>query len=131
MNPDLLYPDPLLFRLSHWHGDVAVMVLEHYQSFSTSMGWITVPTGFHTDGLSIPQAAWPIVGPSNSKAFKAGILHDFLYSKASDKFYSEFTRKDADILFLEVMHNLGIPWHRRNVIYAAVRAFGWRSYKKR
>ncbi len=131
MSASNLYPDPLLFRISHWVGDVSVMVLEHYQRFCTSAGWITVPTGTFTDGLSIPKAAWPIVGPANGPAFRAGILHDFLYSKASDRHYGHLDRQDADELFLETMHNLGIGWARRNTIYAAVRAFGWRFYKKR
>jgi hypothetical protein len=55
------------------------------------------------------------------------LLHDYLYSKASPH---DFTRKVADDLFLEMMFNLGIGF-RRNVIYAAVRAAGWRYFKKR
>jgi hypothetical protein len=40
------------------------------------------------------------------------------------------TRKDADDLFLEVMHNLGIGF-RRNLIYQAVRLCGGRHYKRK
>lgn len=131
MNPDVLYPDPLLVRLSHWAGDMAIWVLEHYQRMSTSRGRVTIPTGFETDGLSIPAFAWPIVGPASGPAFRAGLLHDFLYSKQSDAKWRHIDRKTADLLFREAMYNLGIGWMRRELIYRAVRAFGWRSYKKR
>ena len=126
-----LYPDPLMFRLARWQGDVAVMALQHYQRYATSAGWITVPTGFETDGLSIPRTAWPIVGPANGPAFRAGILHDYLYSKASNRLYGDITRSEADDLFLETMYNLGIGWARRHTIYTAVRMFGWRHYKRK
>ena len=106
-----------------------IVRLEHYLSIPTSKGVITIPTGFLSDGLSIPSAARPLVGPATGKPFMAGLLHDFLYSRASTAHFN-MTRKDADDLFLEVMFNLGIGF-RRNLIYAAVRSFGWRSYKKK
>jgi hypothetical protein len=92
------------------------------------MGWVTIPTGYVTDGLSIPSWAWPIVGPRNGPAFGAGLLHDYLYSKASDHHF-QVTRAQADSLFREAMYNLGINY-RRNLIYGAVRAAGWRFFKK-
>jgi len=128
-NTDHLYPDPLLVRISHWKGENAIYVLENRQRMSTSKGWITVPAGFLTDGLSIPAFAWPIVGPRAGRAFRSGILHDYLYSRESEKYGID--RKGADKLFLEVMFNLGIGWFQRGAIYRAVRIFGDSTYKKR
>jgi len=117
------------FRVDGWVGDDLIFRLEHYLCVPTSRGIITVPTGFRTDGLSIPSPFRPLVGPATGRAFISGILHDFLYSKASSHSYA-MSRKDADDLFLEVMFNLGIGF-RRNLIYQAVRIFGGRSYKKK
>ena len=117
------------FRVFGWEHDDMIVRLEHYLSIPTSKGVITIPTGFLSDGLSIPPAARPLVGPATGKPFMAGLLHDFLYSRSSTAHFN-MTRKDADDLFLEVMFNLGIGF-RRNLIYAAVRGFGWRSYKKK
>jgi hypothetical protein len=71
----------------------------------------------------------PLVGPATGRAFLAGLLHDYLYSRSSTAHHN-MTRKDADDLFLEVMHNLGIGF-RRNLIYRAVRLCGGRHYKRK
>ena len=123
------FPDVPSFRIHGYDGDNMVMMLTHYVRVCTSKGWVTIPTGFLTDGLSIPRFAWPIVGPTTGKAFLAGLLHDYLYSRSSTAHFF-VDRKTADSLFLEAMHNLGIGF-RRNLIYSAVRMFGWKHYKKR
>jgi len=120
-------PDLPAFRIHSWDGDDMIVRLEHYLVVPTSKGNITIPTGFLSDGLSIPSPFRPLVGPATGRAFVAGLLHDFLYSRSSTAHYN-MTRKDADDLFLEVMRNLGIGF-RRNLIYRAVRLFGWRSFK--
>lgn len=122
-------PDLPPFRIHHWDGEDMIIRLEHYLTIPTSRGAITIPTGFLSDGLSIPAIVRPLVGPSTGRPFMAGLLHDFLYSKASTSSFN-MTREDADKLFLEVMFNLGIGY-RRNLIYQAVRMFGWRHHKKR
>ncbi|MCE5310437.1 MAG: DUF1353 domain-containing protein [Acidobacteriales bacterium] len=122
-------PDMPTFRVVGWDGEDMLIKLAHYLPIPTSRGVITVPTGFVSDGLSIPALVRPLVGPATGRPFVAGLLHDWLYSKASTANFN-MTRKNADDLFLEVMSNLGIGF-RRNLIYAAVRAFGWRFYKRK
>jgi hypothetical protein len=124
------FPDPIRFRVSHWRGDSMVVVLEHYVRVLTSLGWVTIPTGFLSDGMSIPGFAWSIVGPSTGRGFYAGLLHDYLYSKASNGHFT-VSRKVADDLFLEALYHLGVPWHKRHAMHAAVRMFGGKSYKAR
>ena len=123
------FPDMPEFRIYGWDGDNMILQLSRYVRVHTSRGTVTIPTGFITDGLSIPKFAWPIVGPTTGKAFLAGLLHDYLYSRASTAHFN-VDRKVADELFLEAMFNLGIGF-RRNLIHAAVRMFGWKFYKKR
>jgi hypothetical protein len=129
INTSLLFPDVPEFRVHSWRGDDMILQLIRYVRIGTSAGWVTVPTGFITDGLSIPKWARPMVGPATGRAFLGGILHDYLYSPASDRNF-KVDRKTADLLFLEAMTNLNIG-PRRFAIYAAVRAFGWRFFKKR
>ena len=126
---DSRFPDPLQFRLDGWRGDSMIYVLEHCFRISTSMGWVIIPAGFRTDGLSIPAFAHPFVGPSNGPAFAAGLLHDYLYSRESTLFCNH-PREVCDALFKEAMFNLGIGWFRRETIYRAVRMFGWKFFKR-
>lgn len=135
MNPDIIHvmtaisPDPLQVTIVGWRGDCATYRLDHRYRVSTSRGVITIPAYFETDGLSIPSAAWAIVGPDNGPAFAAGILHDYLYSRESTLFHNH-PREVCDLLFKEAMFNLGIGWLRRETIYRAVRMFGGRFYKR-
>ena len=122
--------DPLLFRDAGWQNGTRWFTLIHYLRISTSYGVVTIPTGFMTDGASIPKVFHNLLGPTGPGWFEAGVLHDFLYSKQSDRHF-KVDRATADMLFKEVMFNLGVPWHKREMIYRAVRMFGWRSWKKR
>ena len=126
----LIFPDELRFRDGGFHGGTRWFILTHYFRVVTSLGTCTIPTGFHTDGASIPRVFHNIIGPTGPGWFEAGVLHDYLYSRHSDEHFKT-TRKQADDLFLEVMFNIGVPWYLRNTIWAAVRSAGWRSWKKR
>jgi hypothetical protein len=110
-------------------GDTRIFCLTHYYRVRTSWATITIPTGFLTDGASVPRCFWNVFYPFGPY-FPAALLHDFLYSRASTAHFN-MTRKDADNLFLEAMYNLGVGWASRHAIHSAVRAFGWRSYKKK
>lgn len=123
------FPDELRTRDDGYRDGTRWFAVEHYFRVITSKGTFTVPTGFLTDGLSTPRFSHALIGPM-SKAFYAGIWHDWAYSKASNGHFPE-NRKLADQIFLELMYNLGLSWIERYTIYSAVRAFGWMSYKKR
>jgi hypothetical protein len=126
---NLLFPDEMILRDAGMRNGSRIFRLVHYYRVITSFGTVTIPTGFETDGASIPRAFWNILQPFG-EYFPAALLHDYLYSKASNGRF-ETDRWEADLLFLEAMYNLGVPWHTRHVIHSAVRAFGWKSYKKR
>ena len=77
---------------------------------------IIVPTGFTTDGASIPCWAWWLIGtPWNGKYSKGAVIHDFLCMSAL------VTRERADMVFLECMKELGVSEWRRSLMYFAVR----------
>jgi len=91
---------------------------------------IIVEPGLVTDLASVPRAplAYWIAGGT---AEAASVLHDWAYR------LQLAPRAKADALFLEAMEtdgrNVGIPpvpaWRRR-LMYAAVRAFGERSWQE-
>ena len=86
---------------------------------------ITIPAGYEFDLASIPRILWPILAPFELSV-AAPLLHDYLYSGEGPK---GITRKDADLMFLEVMKLEGIGLVKRRAAYLAVRAAGWAAYK--
>lgn len=122
------FPDEIQLRDAGMRGPDRVFRLTHYFRYIGSRGTITVPTGFLTDGASIPRVFWNLLDPWGPY-FHAALVHDYLYSLASDA-HHRHDRKTCDIIFKEAMFNLGVPWHTRETIYRAVRLFGWRSFKK-
>jgi hypothetical protein len=121
MNP---FPDVLQIEDYGMRGESRVFRLTARFRYLSSLGCITVPQYSLTDGASIPRAFWSILYPFG-KWFPAAVIHDFLYSPGN----TEFTRDEADFIFLEAMYNVGVPWHKRHTIHAAVRLFGGRSFK--
>jgi hypothetical protein len=122
------FPDPLVVR---WHATTEdgnrVFRLEHYFRFKSKVATVTAPTGMLTDGASVPRVFWSIFQPYG-RYFPAAVIHDWLYLAASAK--TGIDRKDADEIFLEAMAALGVPWISRRTIHAAVRAGGWRWFRK-
>ena len=85
---------------------------------------IQVNPGFDFDGASIPKALWSAIGsPMTGGYQRAGCLHDALYAS------EWFARDVCDKLFLEAMESDGVSWIKRNLMYNAVRAFGWTVWK--
>ncbi|MCP4050719.1 MAG: DUF1353 domain-containing protein [bacterium] len=88
---------------------------------------INVPKGFITDIASIPRLAHPLITKNGPWTFSA-VIHDFLYAV-------EFSdQKTCDDIFLDAMIEWGVTWHRRNIIYSAVRTFGrivWNKHDKK
>lgn len=85
---------------------------------------IIVPTGFVTDFASVPRMFWKIF-PQWGKYGNAAVVHDYLYVNQTKK------RKDADKIFLKAMEVSGVSLIVRNILYGAVRAFGWLSFKRK
>jgi hypothetical protein len=85
---------------------------------------IVVPAGFVTDFASVPRIFWNIFPPWG-KYGKAAVLHDWLYSIEYKN-----NRKLCDDIFYEAMKILGVGFTTRNIIYYAVRSFGWTVWNK-
>lgn len=77
-----------------------------------------VPVGEHTDFASVPRVfVWFI--PRYGRYTKAAILHDYLCSKVVPA--HTISRIEADGIFRQAMRELGVPFLRRWIMWAAVR----------
>ncbi len=76
-----------------------------------------VPAGFTTDFASVPRVlVWLL--PRYGKWTQAAILHDYLWDLARS---GKIRKSDADGIFNRAMRELGVPFLRRWVMWAAVR----------
>lgn len=82
-----------------------------------------VPTGYITDGYTIPRIFWNIFPPVG-KDDKSAILHSYLYSRAI------FKRKFCDEIFLESMKQNHVNRWVAYTKYFFVRIFGHSYYNK-
>ena len=123
------FPDVAVFKDAGMRGDCRIFQLTESFRYYSSIGIITIPKGFFTDGASVPKIFWSIFSPWGSY-FSAALVHDYLYSKDSDEVFPVGDRAVADKIFKEAMYNAGVSWVVRETVYRAVRLGGWASYKK-
>jgi hypothetical protein len=77
-----------------------------------------VPVGQHTDFASVPRVfAWFI--PPYGAYTRAAILHDYLWRQGVP--HHELEWIDADAILPRAMRELGVPFLRRWIMWAAVR----------
>lgn len=79
-----------------------------------------VPKGFVTDFASVPRPLWSLI-PTYGRYTKAAVLHDYLSRFPNE---ADINRCDADGIFRKVMHELGVGYVRRRMMWAAVRWAG-------
>lgn len=100
--------------------------------------------GMFTDFASVPRLFRPLVGRVGRHA-SAAVLHDGAYAgtlqeriekgvEHLDEVYrwkpADLTRPEADQLFWDLMTVSGSWWPRRWLAWAAVRVFGWATFRK-
>jgi hypothetical protein len=119
----------------HRHGRACVRLLEPLEyrvGSENSDERIVVPAGATTDFASIPWGLRNTFPPLGAWA-RPAIIHDFLYETRGSGVLDgvrwisrpvDYTRADADAIFLEAMEVVGVPTWRRTVMYRAVRLGG-------
>ncbi|MFT6586097.1 MAG: hypothetical protein ACJAUY_000678 [Cognaticolwellia sp.] len=84
-------------------------------------GWqspfMFIPSGFITDGASVPRILWAFASPSGD-LFEAAVIHDYMYKNAIK------TKAEADHLFKRVAKHYGANRLRRNLAYVFIKLFG-------
>jgi len=84
---------------------------------------VRVPVGFITDFASVPSFLWWLIPPWG-KYGKAAIIHDYIYQH-----HGNYSRRQADNIFLEAMTVLGVKNWRKYPMYLAVRIFGHPAWR--
>lgn len=122
------FTDSLDVRLldAERRGRVVVKTLAPFQYHVGRKGSadrILIPAGFETDFASTPRWSWSIVPPLGRYA-RAAALHDYLYETR------QRSRVEADRIFAEAMGVARVPTALRFGMWAAVRLFGRRAWRK-
>lgn len=92
--------------------------LMHPLEYRGKVESFVVPAGMLTDFASVPRPfVWFI--PQYGRYTMAAILHDYLWSRLAAK--GELSWIDADAIFRRALRELGVPFLRRWIMWAAVR----------
>jgi len=90
---------------------------------------IVIPAGFEFDLASIPRQVWWLIA-LHECSVEAALVHDFLYRCAGKWTEGNYTRHEADVLFLDMMRLYGVGKVKRLAAYRAVRAFGAGAWQR-
>lgn len=87
---------------------------------------LTVPSGFASDGASVPRFFWRVVfPPGDQKALRAAFIHDWMYRTHPEA----WSRESADMLFLKILLDDGMPKLNAVLAWLGVRIFGRSAWK--
>ncbi len=104
-------------------GDHMIILDEVIYTAPDGHKWV-VPLGFKTDGASIPQEFWTLVGSPFTGLYRvAAVFHDAAYNNAG------VSRQDADSMLRICMLELGCSQWLADVIYTGVRIGGELAYE--
>lgn len=123
--PAMLTYSPKASKLlgrDHWQ---VMEPFRYYLGEKNSNSWVDVPTGYYTDGASVPRVFWGLLPPWGDYG-QAAIVHDYLCEYLTifvNNVPTKISRKRADEIFLEAMKVLGVPAYKRLPMYWAVSAY--------
>ena len=109
---------------TQWCDDGVHMIVLEELTFTDADGRVwKVPAGFVTDGASIPDEFWSLIGsPFTGKYRVAAVFHDAAYATLG------VLKSHADNMLYEAMIALGCSRLTADVIYEGVRVGGQSSY---
>jgi hypothetical protein len=83
------------------------------------IGTVTVPTGYQSDGFTIPTLLRPLAAllgiTPEGQYSECAVLHDFICET------HQFWRPMCDDLFRQALRQQGCPWFKRWILYKSVR----------
>lgn len=95
-------------------------------TFYSQFGPVHVREGDTSDGGSAPRILWPVISPLDSDMADAAFVHDTIYRDR----HTKFTRKQADLIMLEALQEIGMPFWKRQMVYRTLRACGWKAWSE-
>lgn len=106
-----------------WLGSRAIWRLTASLIYEDEKYQVAVPRRFETDFASVPRLPLMYLLAGDT-AHEAAVIHDYLYRT------NGISRRDADALFYQITLETGEPRWRAWMMWAAVRAGGWRTWNK-
>ena len=87
---------------------------------------VIIPSGFRSDGASVPRVFWGVVFPRGDRqALFGALFHDYLYRHHP----ADWTREEADNEFYFLLREGGVSYIRALRAYIGVRLFGKSSWE--
>jgi hypothetical protein len=118
------FPKEAKFKNAGMRDGQRLIVLTAPLTRITSAGTDVIPAGFISDGCSLPQFSYSLLGHPFGGWLEDAIGHDWDYSVNGRR-----TRKLADQLFRETLWNRGFAAWKIASIYSALRVGGWKAFK--
>lgn len=84
---------------------------------------IVVPSGFVSDGASVPKIFWPLGLVPYGSHGRATVVHDFLY------WFQQCSRNQADNIMLIALKESGVSFFKRLILTVGVKLFGKRAWR--
>lgn len=81
--------------------------------------WV-VPSGYITDGASVPRIFWSFFPPNRPEYLSAAVVHDYLTDLAKN---GQITFKEADDAFKNALCELDVSKWKVMLFYLSVRAY--------
>lgn len=93
--------------------------------------WFSIPTGFQTDGASIPRLLWRVCGhPLAVPRVYAALMHDWLYRNGYGC-PQDIDRAEADACYRDFLIAIGWGTIKSYTEYYSLRLFGGSNWKDR
>jgi hypothetical protein len=106
-------------------GSLVIRTVNEVRFLSARFGEVVIPAKTISDGASVPRVFWTIFSPYDGDYFDAAVVHDAIYRNKD----TPFSRKDADLIFLEAMEDLGVGWFKRRAVFRSVRLGGGKAWE--
>lgn len=111
-----------LLGREHW---IVTEPFVYYTDNLESNRYVAVPTGFLTDGASVPRMFWNLVPPWGRHG-QSAVLHDYLceFAKVSNGIsYFPISREYCDFVFLESLDILGVKKSTKKILAIGINLY--------
>lgn len=92
--------------------------------YVTDDGRTIQPIVMLTDGASVPRIFWSLKWFAPCDWIDAAIIHDGMYEE-HHLGLRQWSFTTANLVMLEAMKAVGVPWLQRHLAFVAVQLFGW------
>lgn len=117
------------------HGDSLWRVIDDVRVKIAPRMYVQVPAGYVSNLGTVPRWARWYVSPSEGGFVRCFVVHDYMCDEDADPSdgqheKSGYSRWIADSVLYELMVRAELPWHKRYIVWLAVRlAARWKGLR--